>query len=306
MIKYIGKRLAVGAVSLFFLITITFFLAHYMPGTPFDTGNISGQVLQAMEHRYGMDQPLPVQYARYIGMILHGDFGLSLKKSGVAVNDLILRCLPVTIKIGGAAFLVSCAIGILLGSLEYRKKGTWLAGLCKGVRGAAIGIPNYVYGLVFMLSFGVWLKWFPIAGIGSVKNYVLPVLALSLYPAGTIAAMVASALSEEEKKDYVVLLRIKGLTESEIIRHHFVRPVFLQILPYLGQLLAYLLTGCFVIENIFTIPGLGREFVMAITNRDYTVIMGLTIFMGIVTIGLQIVVDILQRILDPRIRNEET
>ena len=306
MIKYIRKRLGIGVISLFFLITITFFLAHYMPGTPFETGNVSGQVLQAMEHRYGMDQPLPVQYAGYVGMILRGDFGFSLKKPGVAVNDLIFRCLPVTIRIGGAAFVVACMLGSVLGSLEYREKETRVAEVCKGVRGLAIGVPNYVYGLVFMLGFGVWLKWFPIAGIGSVKHYVLPVVALSLYPAGTIATMVASALSEEEKKDYVVLLKIKGLTKSERIRHHFIRPVFLQILPYLGQLLAYLLTGCFVIENIFTIPGLGREFVMAITNRDYTVIMGLTIFMGIVTIGLQIIVDILQRILDPRIRNEET
>ena len=115
-----------------------------------------------------------------------------------------------------------------------------------------------------------------------------------------------AALSEEEKKEYVVLLRAKGLTSAEILRHHFVKPVFLQVLPYLGQLLAYLLTGCFVIENIFTIPGLGREFVTAITNRDYTVIMGLTIFMGIVVTGVQLVVDILQKMLDPRIRNEGT
>lgn len=306
MIRYLGKRAGAGAVSLLCLITLTFFLVHFMPGTPFDAGNVSEQILQVLEHKYGLDQPVSVQYFRYMGMIFRGDFGISMKKQGVAVNQLIMRCIPVTARLGISAFFLACVLGAVLGGIGYRRKGSWIAVVCRGIRSTAIAIPNYVYGLGFMLIFGVWLKWFPIAGIATGKNYVLPVLSLALYPAGTIATMVETALSEEEQKEYVVLLRAKGLTSAEILRHHFVKPVFLQVLPYLGQLLAYLLTGCFVIENIFTIPGLGREFVTAITNRDYTVIMGLTIFMGIVVTGVQLVVDILQKMLDPRIRNEGT
>ena len=157
MIRYLGKRAGAGAVSLLCLITLTFFLVHFMPGTPFDAGNVSEQILQVLEHKYGLDQPVSVQYFRYMGMIFRGDFGISMKKQGIAVNQLIMRCIPVTARLGISAFLLACILGAVLGGIGYRRKGSWIAAVCRGIRSTAIAIPNYVYGLGFMLIFGVLL-----------------------------------------------------------------------------------------------------------------------------------------------------
>lgn len=288
--------------ALLFLTFLTFVMAHKMPGNPFDTGNVSDQVLEIMEEEYGMNEPLGVQYAVYMKNLLHGDFGMSIKKPGVTVNSIIARCLPVTVGLGVIAFVVSLIVGTLLGIWQILTRSSVIRGCLQVIQGLGIGIPNFVYALLFMLFFGVYLKWFPIAGVATASNYVLPVAALSVYPVCVISRMVCSIVQKESGQEYTTFLEAKGLKKSKILLKHMWRPILAQILVYLGQLLIYLVTGCFVVESIFTIPGLGREFVASINNRDYTVIMGLTMFVGVVVIVTQIVLDVIQMYLDPRIR----
>lgn len=304
MIKYVGKRLVTGAIALLFLTFITFIMAHKMPGNPFDTGNVSDQVLQTIEKEYGLDEPLLVQFKMCLQNLMRGDFGMSIKKPGVSVNLIIARSFPVTVKVGLLAFLASLVFGMCLGVWQVLTRSQMMKRIILLIQSVGIGVPNFVYALLFMLVFGVWLKWFPIAGITTPSNYVLPVAALAVYPSCVISYMVYSAVQKEYAQEYVRFLEAKGLKETTIMLKHIWRPVFAQILAYLGQLLVYLVTGCFVVESIFTIPGLGREFVTAINNRDYTVIMGLTIFVGMVVIFVQLILDLLQMYLNPRIRFE--
>ncbi len=302
MAKYVAKRLVTGAAALLFLTFLTFVMAHKMPGNPFDTGNVSEQVLQTIEEEYGLGEPLQVQFAFYMKNLLRGDLGMSIKKPGVTVNSVIARSLPVTAKVGILAFLSSLILGTLLGIWHLMTKRKLVKKVILFIESVAIGVPNFVYALLFMLIFGVYLKWFPIAGITTPMNYVLPVAALAVYPTCVISRMFYSAVQKEYTQEYVMFLKAKGLKESAILMRHMWRPALTQLLTYLGQLLVYLVTGCFVVESIFTIPGLGREFVMSINNRDYTVIMGLTVFAGAIVILAQLVLDVVQMYLDPRIR----
>ena len=302
MAKYVAKRLVTGAAALLFLTFLTFVMAHKMPGNPFDTGNVSEQVLQTIEEEYGLGEPLQVQFAFYMKNLLRGDLGMSIKKPGVTVNSVIARSLPVTAKLGILAFLSSLILGTLLGIWHLMTKRKLVKKVILFIESVGIGVPNFVYTLLFMLIFGVYLKWFPIAGITTPMNYVLPVAALAVYPTCVISRMFYSAVQKEYTQEYVMFLKAKGLKESAILMRHMWRPALTQLLTYLGQLLVYLVTGCFVVESIFTIPGLGREFVMSINNRDYTVIMGLTVFAGAIVILAQLVLDVVQMYLDPRIR----
>lgn len=302
MAKYVAKRLVTGAAALLFLTFLTFVMAHKMPGNPFDTGNVSEQVLQTIEEEYGLGEPLQVQFAFYMKNLLRGDLGMSIKKPGVTVNSVIARSLPVTAKVGILAFLSSLILGTLLGIWHLMTKRKLVKKVILFIESVGIGVPNFVYALLFMLIFGVYLKWFPIAGITTPMNYVLPVAALAVYPTCVISRMFYSAVQKEYTQEYVMFLKAKGLKELAILMRHMWRPALTQLLTYLGQLLVYLVTGCFVVESIFTIPGLGREFVMSINNRDYTVIMGLTVFAGAIVILAQLVLDVVQMYLDPRIR----
>lgn len=302
MAKYVAKRLVTGVAALLFLTFLTFVMAHKMPGNPFDTGNVSDQVLEMMEEEYGMNEPLGVQYAIYMKNLLRGDFGMSIKKPGVTVNSIIARCLPVTVGLGALAFAVSLIMGMFLGIWQIMTNHLMIRRTIQLIQGPGVGIPNFVYALLFMLCFGVYLKWFPIAGVATAANYVLPVASLSVYPVCVISRMVCSIVWKEYDQGYTTFLEAKGLKKSTILMRHMWRPILAQLLVYLGQLLIYLVTGCFVVESIFTIPGLGREFVASINNRDYTVIMGLTLFVGVVVIVTQITLDVIQMYLDPRIR----
>ena len=302
MAKYVAKRLVTGVAALLFLTFLTFVMEHKMPGNPFDTGNVSDQVLEMMEEEYGMNEPLGVQYAIYMKNLLRGDFGMSIKKPGVTVNSIIARCLPVTVGLGALAFAVSLIMGMFLGIWQIMTNHLMIRRTIQLIQGLGVGIPNFVYALLFMLCFGVYLKWFPIAGVATAANYVLPVASLSVYLVCVISRMVCSIVWKEYDQGYTTFLEAKGLKKSTILMRHMWRPILAQLLVYLGQLLIYLVTGCFVVESIFTIPGLGREFVASINNRDYTVIMGLTLFVGVVVIVTQITLDVIQMYLDPRIR----
>lgn len=302
MAKYIGKRICISMLALFVLVTAAFFLTRLMPGSPFQTGNVSEEVLSSLEEEYGLDKPLITQYGTYMGNLLQGNLGVSLKKPGVTVVQVIGQAWGPTALLGVLAILAAAVCGTLFGiwqavSGNPAVKGGIFLGTLLGT-----GIPNFVLALLLALGFGVKLKLLPITGLGSWQHYILPVTALAIYPTAVITRLMCDTYKEEMGRDYVMLARAKGLGEGRIALTHILQNAWLPILNYIGPAAAFLLTGSFVVESIFTIPGLGREFVSSITNRDYTLILGLTVFMGAVVIGINLLTDLLGAWLNPSIR----
>lgn len=301
MAKYIGKRLVTGILSLFVLATITFFLTRAIPGSPFQGANVSESVLKMLEEEYGLHQPVGVQYLTYMKHLLCGNLGYSYQNPSDSVREIIARTWPITAMIGTLAILLAVIAGIGIGVWQTFSRHRLLRGSIFTGTLLVGGIPNFVAALLLMLVFGVWLKWFPVSGLDSWKNYILPVCALALYPACSLARLTGTLLEEEKRKDYVLLARTKGLNRRQILFGHILPNIWIPVLNYLGSASAFLLTGSFVVESIFTIPGLGRQFVNSIANRDYTLILGLTIFMGAVVILIQLAVDLICACIDPRV-----
>lgn len=305
MAKYITKRLLMGLVSLFALITVTFFLTRLMPGNPFDISNVNQAVQDRIMSYYGLDQPVYVQFGMYLKNLSHGDLGISYKKVGTTVNQLIMHEAPYTIQIGLIAFIIALILGTVLGiAMAVTRK--------EGVRGSlmfltvlGISIPNYVLALLLMLVCGVMLKWFPVVGLGSWKHYILPVTAMTVYPLAQISKLVKSSYSEAMHQDYVIMAKAKGISKTRISFVHILKNAMIPVITISGPMVAFLLTGSFVVENIFTIPGIGREFVNSVSNRDYTVIMGLTIFLGIILVLCNLISDMICALVDPRIKLEK-
>lgn len=305
MLKYTAKRIGIGLITLLALIVITFLLVRLMPGNPFDIANLTPANQEEMMRHYGLDRPLPEQLAKYIGGLLRGDFGISYKKSGVQVSELILLEAPATMKIGGLAFLLALVLGTLIGIWMAATGREFVRGSILTFTTLGISVPNYVLALVLMLVFGVKLGWFPILGLGSPLHYVLPVVTLAVYPIAQISRLVKTSYSEAMQQDYVVMARAKGIKARRIVAVHVLKNAMLPVITTAGPMVAFLLTGSFVVETIFTIPGIGREFVTAVSNRDYTVVMGLTIFFGALIILCNLVADLLCALIDPRIKLTE-
>ena len=302
MLRYTLKRLATGLVSLFVLATVTFFLVRLIPGSPFQNGGVSDQVVEAVEEEYGLNEPLFDQYLTYMGNLIHGDLGVSYQEPDTTVAEIIGRTWPVTVSLGLAALLAAVVLGTGLGILRAVSKSRIVReGILAGGMLAA-GIPNFAVAILLLLVFSVKLGWFPAAGLLTPAHYVLPVISLALYPAAVISRLTGNTLSAELGKQYVMFARAKGLGRGRIIFTHALKNAWIPVLNYVGPASAFLLTGSFVVESIFTIPGLGREFVSSITNRDYTLILGLTVFMGMVVILVNLVTDLVCAWMDPRMR----
>lgn len=302
MTKYIIKKIMAGLFTIFVLITVTFFLTRIMPGNPFEGGNVSGQVVESLKEQYGMDKPVIVQYEMYLSNLMHGDLGTSFKKPGMTINEIIKRDMGPTMKLGLISFVFSTVIGIGIGIWQAMTKRNSVKGFL--IAGSTIGVsvPNFVFALLLMIIFGVQLQFFPIIGLTSPASYVLPVIAQSVYPIAVISRLVNTTFSEALKQDHVVMARAKGLKEISIIFKHVLKNSMVPVVTYLGPTIAFLLTGSFVIESLYTIPGLGMEFVNSISNRDYTVILGLSIFIGTVIIIANMLVDVICAFIDPRIK----
>lgn len=303
MLKYSIKRIGIGVLSLFVLITITFFLVRIMPGSPFQTANVSEQVLQRIEEEYGLNGSLFEQHLTYVNRLIHGDFGVSYKKSGVTVMAVIRQAAPDTMRIGGLAAFIAFIGGTVLGIWQVLSEKKFIKHVIIG--GTILGtcIPNFVIALVAALLFGVHLKLLPIVGLNSWKSYILPVLTLSCYPLSEVTRVMKNSLEKELSQDYVVMAKARHLSSCCIIRH-VLKNAWIPVLNYIGPATAFLITGSFAVESIFAIPGLGREFVYSIVNRDYTLILGLTIFMGAVVILVNLFVDLLCAWMNPRICRE--
>ena len=302
MARYTCRRILTGILSLFVLITVTFFLVRIIPGSPFQRGGVSESVVEAIEQEYGLNEPLFAQYISYIGGVLHGDLGISYQDPAVHVTEVIARAWPVTASVGAAALIVSLILGTGLGILSAVSGRRSVKQVISASGMIAAGIPGFAAAILLMLVFSVKLKLLPASGLLSPVHYILPVAALSLYPAAMVSRLVSSTLETELTKDYVLFARAKGLGRRQVIFTHALKNAYLPVINYIGPASASLLTGSFVVESIFTIPGLGREFVGSITNRDYTLILGLTVFMGAVVIFVNLITDLLCAWLDPKTR----
>ena len=252
-----------------------------------------------------MDEPIHVQLGMYLKNLAHGDLGVSYKKVGMTVNELIRTEAPYTMKLGLIAFAISLIMGIAIGiGMAVTKRESVRGGLMMFTV-LGISVPNYVLALLLMLICGMTLKLVPVVGLSTWKHYILPVITLAVYPIAQISRLVKSSFTEAMGQDYVTMARAKGISKWRIMTVHVLKNALIPVVTMSGPMIAFLLTGSFVVENIFTIPGIGREFVNAVNNRDYTVIMGLTIFLGAVLVICNLISDIICAILDPRIKMEK-
>ena len=301
MVRYIIKRLFIGVVTIWALITITFFLIRIMPGSPFEADNLSQSAIEQLESTYGLDEPMWKQYILYMDNLMHGDFGISYKKN-VSVNTLIARGFPYTLSIGLLSIAVSAFIGILMGIWMATSKRLAVKNTLLGIATLGVSIPGFVTAILLMMVFGVWWPVLPIVGLGSPANYILPVAAQSFGQIASIARLTKSTYSEAIQMDYVTMARAKGLSNLYITARHVLKNALIPVVTYFGPAIAFLITGSFVVESIFSIPGIGREFTNAITNRDYTVVLGFSVFIGVIITVANLAVDIICSLIDPRIK----
>ena len=303
MPKYILKRAIMSLITAFLVATLTFFVMNMVPGGPFLSEKaVTPQAQAAMEAKYGLDKPLFQQYTTYMTGILKGDFGLSIKKRGRTVSQIIGTKFPVSAKVGGLALILAVCTGIPLGAVAAFNRGKFIDNPLVVLSTAGIAIPSFLSSTILIYIFTTKLKWLPSLGLKDAQSYIMPVVALALYPTFYMARLMRSSMLDVMGQDYMRTAKAKGVTTFKAIFKHALRNAILPVITYLGPLLAALMTGSFIIEKIFNIPGLGSEFVSSITSRDYPMIMGTTIFLAVFIIIMNLFVDIAYAIVDPRIK----
>lgn len=301
--KYILKRVGLAILTIWAVATITFCLMNLVPGGPFLSEKaISPQAQAALEEKYGLDKPFFQRYVTYLGGAVQGDFGDSLKQRGRTVTSIIVTKFPISAKVGGLSVVVSLLIGVPLGVIAAYRRGSKLDSVLSVLATLGIAVPSFVLCTVLMYFLGVKLNWLPTLGLSTPKHYVMPVIALAAYPTSYIMRLMRSSMLDVLGQDYMRTARAKGLSSSKSLFKHALRNAILPVITYIGPMVAYTLVGSFVVEKIFTIPGLGGEFIKAINGRDYTMIMGTTIFLATFMVVMLLLVDIVYTIVDPRIK----
>ncbi|WP_422723655.1 ABC transporter permease [Heyndrickxia acidiproducens] len=297
------KRLLTMVVTLWVITTLTFVLMHAIPGSPFNQERNSNAAIQKnLEAQYHLDQPLYVQYLYYLKSILQFDFGPSIKQPSQTVNDMLGRGFPVSFELGMTALLIAVISGMVLGILAALKHNGLIDYLAMTIAVLGISIPNFILATLLIQEFAVNLKILPAATWTSPSHMILPTAALAVSPMAIIARLTRSSLLEVLTQDYIKTARSKGLSPVKIIVKHALRNALIPVVTILGTLTASILTGSFVIEKIFAVPGMGKYFVESINSRDYPVIMGTTVFYSIFLIMMLFLVDIAYGLLDPRIK----
>jgi ABC-type dipeptide/oligopeptide/nickel transport system permease component len=308
MLIYILKRLAAGAVTVFFIATATFTAMHLVPGDPLTTGKArSAEIRANLEAKYGLDRPVLVQYGVFLRNMARGDFGISFTQQNRSVNDIIREHFPVSAVLGVLALSFATVGGVLFGSLSAGFRGRLTDRTILFLVVLGISVPSFVFAalgqqLVLEVNQGVGAPVLPVAGWGTLRHMLLPSVALGLGTLAFLTRLMRSSLLEVVHQDYIRTARAKGLPPRRIFVAHELRNGILPVITLLGPALASITTGGFVVESVFAIPGLGRYFVQAVQQLDYTVIMGLTVFYGSFLVLMVIVVDILYGLVDPRIR----
>ena len=303
MLKYILKRIGMGLVTLFAITTITFIIMHNIPGNPFaKEGKMTQAVYNNLMSYYNLDKPLGEQYVIYLKNLAHFDLGPSTKSKTRTVNDYIGDNFPVSAKLGVIAFCFALVIGILLGIVAALKRNKWPDYVCTIIAIIGVSVPNFILATLLIEVFALKLGLVPTSGWGEISNIILPAIAISMMPIAHIARMMRSSMVEVLGQDYIRTAKAKGLSEFKIIKRHALRNSLIPVITVVGTTFANIVVGSFVVENIFRIPGLGKYFVQSITNRDYSVILGTTIFYSVILITVYILVDILYVLIDPRIQ----
>ena len=303
MFSYTLKRIFNSLIVLLVIITITFILMHSIPGGPF-TGekNIPDAILKNIEARYKLNDPLWKQYIDYLVNLAHSDLGPSFKYPGRTVNQIISESFPVSLTLGMASICLAIIVGIPAGIISALRQNKWQDYLTMFLATLGISVPGFVIATVLIYVFAVKLQLLPAAMWGGIEYTILPAIALAGMPMAFIARLTRSSMLEVLGQDYIKTARAKGLPEHIIIYRHALKNALIPVVTYIGPMTAAILTGSFVIETIFAIPGLGRHFVTSIYNRDYTVILGVTVFYSTLVVGLNMVVDLIYPLLDPRIK----
>jgi oligopeptide transport system permease protein len=303
---YFIRRILLAIPLLLVISMLAFSLVHLAPGGPFDHERkpASPEIERNIRAKYHLDEPIWKQYCRYLGQLLHGDFGVSLKYRDHTVNDIIAQGLPVSMTLGVLAFCFATGIGLPLGFITAARRGGWPDYTGSFLAVLAVCVPSFVVAPILILIFAIKLRWFPVALWETPWHMVLPVIALGSYFVGKVARLLREGMLNAAQSEFVTAARAKGLGETTLLLKHVFRIALLPVVSYSGPMLADLLTGSFIVETIFQIPGIGVFLVNSSLNRDYTVVVGLSLLYAILLIGLNLAVDFAYTLLDPRVKYE--
>ncbi len=303
MISYLARRILWIIPVLFTVSVITFVLMHSVPGGPWDREKRLPAAVQArLNAEYGLDQPLYIQYIEWAGNFIQGDLGPSYRFQDRRVNDIVADGLPTTVQLGIQAFLLAVIVGIPLGIFAALGHNRWPDYLSTGISIIGISTPSFVLAILLVVVFSVQLGWFPTSGWKGPETWVLPTVALAGFPIAVIARYTRASMLEVTRKDYIRTAHSKGLARRSVVSRHMVRNALIPVVTILGPTLAFLVTGSFIIERIFSVPGVGQFYLASISTRDYSLLMAMTMLYAFAVASLNVVVDVLYAYIDPRIR----
>ena len=301
-LKYISKRTISSVVMLFLLVTVSFFMVKLIPGSPFTSEKMQAGNKAAIYAYYGLDKPVYEQYFVYLKNLLKGDLGVSYKIRSISVNQIIADAFPYSLDLGLRAIAFALVAGLLLGIIAAYQRGKPMDTFTMVLAIIGISVPSFIIGFFIQYVFAVKLKWFPVAQYETQMHTVLPTFALGLGMLAVIAKYTRTSMLEVISADYVKTADSKGLSKPRIIFVHQLRNALMPVITLLGPMVAAVITGTFVVENVFAIPGLGRHYVTSVQNLDYTLIVGLTIFFAVILVVMNLIVDIVYAMIDPRIK----
>ena len=303
MLRYALGRLLGTVPTMFLVILLAFSLVHAAPGNPFDTErSMAPEVRERLEARYGLDQPLHVQFQQYVGGLLRGDFGPSMRYTEYTVAELIGDSLPVSLTVGGLAMLLAILLGVSAGVVAALRQNRPTDHAVMMLSMTGISIPNFVVAPLLVLLFAVTLRWLPAGGLYSPAHYIMPVLVLALPQVAYIARLTRGSLIEVLNSQFIRTARAQGLGARTIVLRYALKPALVPVVSYLGPAAAAVLTGSVIVEQIFNLPGLGRHFILGALNRDYTLVMGVVVLYSAMVIAFNFLVDLAYGLLDPRVR----
>jgi ABC-type dipeptide/oligopeptide/nickel transport systems, permease components len=307
MAKFILNRTFTGALVVLVVGTLTFFLLRILPGGPFDTEKkLPPKIQENIEEKFKLNEPLAKQYAIYLEDLIRGDFGPSYKYVDRSVNEIIEETLPISLQLGIVSLLISIVIGTFIGVISATRPRGVFDFASVSLATAFVSVPSFVVGAVMIYVFSVKLGWLPAALWGRAEHFVLPALTLAIGPAAYLARLTRASMLEISESLFIRTARAKGLSETRVVVKHILRNALIPVVTVLGPIMAFLVTGSFVIEHIFAIPGMGRFFVFAVSNRDYPLVMGITIVYTVILVIANLLVDICYVLLDPRIKFERS
>ena len=302
MFKYVVKRVIAAIITLWALVTIVFFLVRLMPGDPFTSAKLTKEVAANMRSYYGFDKPLIQQYFTYLANLLHGNFGYSMKYTNKTVNYIIGQTFPYSADLGIRALVMAVSFGLVLGIIAARNRGKKLDFFCVIIAIIGTSIPDFIMGAILQYFFGIKWGLFPVAKYLGFRYPILPATALAFYTLASVSRIMRSSMLEVTSQDYIKTARSKGLSEFRITFKHQIRNAIMPVMTILGPTVAAVLTGTFVIESIFAIPGMGKYYVSSVNENDYAMILGMTVFYGFFLVLCNLIVDIMYGVADPRVR----